>query len=154
MSSKLVLQVGCALTLAVAAASLPAAAQDAHPVLYASGKFPAGRTYQEGDLDALVGREVNSPAYLSGQFVYLGNEHGQPFFSTFDLEGTGRIEFGTALIFVTFYGNTPPGMAVGKILHPTPEEPLTLRSVSRSADGNYLLVQAESWSLPTNQNQQ
>ena len=40
------------------------------------------------------------------------------------------------------------GLTVGKVIVSTPAEPLTLRRVSRSADGALLLVAAESWSLP------
>jgi hypothetical protein len=150
MASKLVLQVGCALTLAVAAASVPAAAQDAQPVLYPSGKFPSGHVYSEGDLDALVGQAFSSPAYLIGRFMYLGESHGAHVFSTFAQAATNpdEIAFGKVLIKVRFRGNVPPGLAVGKAIEPTPEDPLTLKRVLRSQDGKYLLVDAESWSAP------
>jgi hypothetical protein len=150
MASKLVLQVGFALTLAVVAASLPAAAQDAQTPLYASGRFPSGRVYTEGDLDALVGHEIQAPAYLTGRFMYLGESHGARVFSTFAPAATNpdEIAFGQVLIKVRFRGNVPPGLAVGKAIVPTPQDPLTLKRVWRSQDSKHLLVDAESWSAP------
>jgi hypothetical protein len=150
MASKLFRQVGCALTLAVAAASVPAAAQDKQPALYASGRFPAGHVYSEGDLDALAGQALQAPVYLVGKFMYLGESHGARVFSTFAQAETNpdEIAFGQVLIVVRFQGNVPPGLAVGKAIAPTLEDPLTLKRVLRSQDGKYLLVDAESWSAP------
>jgi hypothetical protein len=150
MTSKLFQQLGFALTLAVAAASVPAAAQDAQTPLYASGRFPSGRVYTEGDLDALVGQAIQTPSYLIGRFMYLGESHGARVFSTFAPAETNpdEVAFGKVLIKVRFRGNVPPGLAVGKAIEPTLEDPLTLKRVWRSADGKYLVVAAESWSAP------
>jgi hypothetical protein len=126
------------------------AAQDTQPVLYAAGQFPAGHVYQEGDLESLAGQTLNSPAYLVGRFMYLGESHGARVFSTFAVGETNpdEIAFGQVLIVVRFQGNVPPGLSVGKAIAPTSEDPLTLKRVWRSQDAKYLLVDAESWSAP------
>ena len=77
----------------------------------------------------------------------LGLKEGHYLFSTFTLQ-PGRIDFGSALIRVQFLGNVPPGLTVGKAIAPGPDEPLTLLWVSRSPDGQFLLVDAVSQSLP------
>jgi hypothetical protein len=157
MAPKLFRQVGCALTLAVAAASVPAAAQDSQPRLYPSGHFPKGSIYGETSLPSLVGKTFSSPAYLCGAFICIKQPSDNVYlFSSFDPDSlpSGHIQFRDVLISIRFFNNIPPRLAVGKLIMPNPDDPLTIRRVSRSADGNHLLVQAESWSLPTNQNQQ
>jgi hypothetical protein len=128
----------------------PASAQDS-PRLYAAGRYPAGQAYSEQDLPNLVGQTFNSPAYLVGRFIYLGsNRNKVSVFSTFS-SGAEGISFGRALVGVTFFHNAPPGLQQGKLISPTAEEPLVIRRVSRSADGRYLLVETECWSLPTSE---
>ena len=115
-----VLQVGCALILSVMAA----AAQDPS-FLYAFGKFPAGAVYTEADLKRLVGRELPSPSYLEGRFVYLGFIKGRQLFSTFrpGLTDPYGIAFGNLLMAVAFHDNAPPGLEVGKVIVSTPNGP-------------------------------
>lgn len=142
------LQVGCALILSVMAA----AAQDP-PSFYASGKFPDGAVYTEADLKGLVGRELPSPSYLEGRFVYLGFIEGRQLFSSFrpGLTDPQGIAFGDVLVAVTFHDNAPPGLEVGKVVVSTPREPLNLLSVHRLPDGQKIFAEAESRSLPVSQ---
>jgi hypothetical protein len=130
--------------------AVPASAQTPQP-LYAAGQFPAGQAYSEQDIPSLVGQTFSSHAYLVGKFAYLGvNRNGVSVFSTFS-SGAEGISFGRALVGVTFFHNAPPGLQQGKLISPTAEEPLVIRRVSRSADGRYLLVETECWSLPTSE---
>ena len=147
----MITKISCSIALLIAMA-VAASAQDP-PELYAAGQFPAGNVYQESDLPGLVGTELPDPSYLVGRFVYLGLISGRQTFSSF-MSGPneGEINFGKTLIDVTFFGNISPGLAVGKVIVSTSEEPLTIRRVSRSADGALLLVAAESWSLPSSDN--
>lgn len=115
-----VLQVGCALILSVMAA----AAQDPPP-FYAFGKFSADAVYAEADLKGLVGRELPSPSYLEGRFVYLGFIKGRQLFSTFHpgLTDPHGIAFGNVLMAVAFHGNALPGLEAGKVIVSTPNGP-------------------------------
>jgi hypothetical protein len=137
--------------LTMAAVDVPA--QDA-PRRYAAGQFPDGKIYQESDLAGLVGTALPDASYLVGRFVYLGLINGQRVFSSFapGPNNADAITFGKALIDVAFFGNVPRGLAVGKVIVATPAEPLTIKRVTRSANGALLLVAAESWSLPSPDN--
>lgn len=131
--------------MAVAAVDAPAQESSRR---YASGQFTAGTIYQESDLAGLVDVALPDPSYLVGRFVYLGLINGRQVFSSFTQSADG-IAFGKTLINVTFFGNVPPGLSMGKLIVSTPAEPLTIKRVSRSTDGALLLVAAESWSLPS-----
>jgi hypothetical protein len=145
-------QVRCALaSVLLGLAGVGGVTAQSSPTLYASGQFPVGHVYTEGDLESLVGQTFSTPAYLAGRFLYVGFVHGQHVFSTFTpgLANSDHVVFGKTLIVVKFWGNAPPNLTAGTAIVPTAEEPLTLLRVSRSADGSYLLVQAESLSEPS-----
>jgi hypothetical protein len=139
----------CALLMALTASAQVEGQDSAKPPLYAHGFFPPGQLYGEGDLQNLIDKTLQEPAYLIGIFVYLGNIQGHETFSNYTegLLNDGRIAFGRILIQVKFYDNRPPGLAIGKAIVATPAEPLTLKSV-RPANGGYLIVETESRSAP------
>jgi hypothetical protein len=141
--------VACALLMALIASAQVQGQDSGKPPLYAHGFFPPGQLYGEGDLQNLIDKTLQEPAYLTGIFVYLGNIKGNETFSSYSegLLNDGRIAFGRILIQVKFYDNRPPGLAIGKAIVATPAEPLTLKSVKPS-NGGYLIVVAESWSAP------
>src|SRR4051812_31097698 len=99
--SKVFQRWGCALLLGMTG-PLGLTQAQAQPQLYASGQFPAGRVYTETDLDALDGRLLQTPSYLIGKFIYLGESHGACVFSTFALseKTPHKITFGKVLILV------------------------------------------------------
>jgi hypothetical protein len=118
--------------------------------LYASGQFPPGPIYHESDLPGLIDRVLPNPSYLVGQFVYLPSPletADSKFFSTFGagLSDSKSISFGNAVIFVQFFGNAP-SLALGKVLAPNANDPLTLLAVKRSNDGQKIMVVCESLS--------
>jgi hypothetical protein len=112
----------------------------AQQALYSRGAFSPGRVYNETDLDALDGTPLSTPAYLVGKFPYVRSLNGLDYFTTSGLSVH-------IVIAVKFFNNRPPGLAVGKAIVATPEEPLTLIHVGRLTNG-VLLVVTESWSKP------
>jgi hypothetical protein len=133
--------------MVAAAVDLPA--QDA-PRRYASGQFPVGKIYQESDLDNLIGTALTDLSYLVGRFVYLGSINGLDTCAPYaGPDASGKIIFSRALIRITFFGNAPGGLDLGKVIVATPADPLTLRRVSLSSNGVAILVDVESWSLPS-----
>lgn len=120
------------------------------PARYAAGQFPEGTVYQESDLPGLVGANLPEAAYLVGRFVYLGLINGRQLFSTYrpGLTDPNGIAFGNVLVAVTFHGNLPPGLQLGRVIVSAPSEPLNLVRVGWTQDGQRIFVEAESRSLP------
>ena len=107
--------------------------------LYSPGAFPPGHVYRETDLDALDNTPLSTRSYLVGTFPYVCQRNGLDYFTT-----SGLLHI---LIVVKCFNNRPTGLALGKAIVATPQEPLTLIHVGRLTDG-VLLVVTESWSKP------
>jgi hypothetical protein len=119
------------------------------PQLYPSGHFPKGSIYGETSLPSLVGKTFSYPAYLCGAFICLKQESDNVYlFSSFDPDSLpgGNIRFGDVLIRARFFNNVSPRLAVGKLIVPNPDDPLTILRVTRV--GEKLMVEAESQSEP------
>ncbi len=104
-----------------------------------TGQSTDGHVYTETSVDALVNHQIDIPAYLVGKFIYLGQRNGMYVFSTFT-QTEKELVFGKALVSVKFFNSAPVGLDVGKIIAPTPDNPLTIASVIRSKD--FIFIQA------------
>lgn len=128
--------------------ALPTFSQE-HP-LYTSGHFPSGQFYDETSIETLIGKAIPNPSYLVGRFVYLPSEEETEdlkFFTSFapGLTNPTGISFGQVLIGVKFLNNAP-ALALGKVIVPTSNDPLTIKTVRRSKDGKHVWIETESWS--------
>ena len=106
-----------------------------------TGQFTDVPVYTESSVEALVDHQIANPAYLVGKFIYLGQRNGLYVFSTFS-QTEKELVFGRALIAVRFFDSALPGLDVGKIISPTPDNPLTITSVIRSKD--FIFIQAST----------
>jgi hypothetical protein len=107
--------------------------------LYSPGAFPPGDVYRETDLDGLDDTPLSTRSYLVGTFPYVCRRNGLDYFTA-----SGLLHI---LIVLKCFNNRPTGLALGKAIVATPQEPLTLIHVGRLTDG-VLLVVTESWSKP------
>jgi hypothetical protein len=117
--------------------------------LYASGQFPAGKTYAVEEVIGLNEGALPNPTYLTGQFLCIESRADQALFTTYSKDGD-ELVFGKLVLSVTFFSNRPPGLHAGSLITATSSDPLTIKAVFRRND--LTVVTAESWSLPPKQN--
>lgn len=137
------LRVLAGVTIAVAGAT--SSAPGAEDALFAPWKYPPGRIYRADDLPGLVGRPLQKPAYLVGDFLYLGNVDGKASFRTFT---SPPLRLGNTVLFVQFHHNFPPTLVPGRAVRPDRREPIALLEVKRGANGQ-LIAYGEDIVRPT-----
>jgi hypothetical protein len=111
----------------------------------------SGPIYQMVDLHRLSDQTFASPAYLVGQFIYMGEFQGKQMFRNFTIlpghHGGAPFEhiaLGQDSMAVRFHDNFPGNLNVGSILAPNKEAPLQLERIHRKEDGSVLIL-ADNW---------
>ena len=102
----------------------------------------SGPIYQMTDLRRLGDHAFASPAYLVGQFIYMGEFQCQQMFRNFTIlprhHGGAPFEniaLGQDSMAVRFHDNFPTNLKVGSILAPNKEAPLQLERIHLKEDG-------------------
>jgi hypothetical protein len=130
---------------AVAFAGLISSAPGAEDALFSPWKYPPGRMYRADDLPGLVGRPIQKPAYLVGDFLYLGKVDGKESFRTFT---SPPLRLGNIVLFVKLHYNFPPTLVPGRAVRPDRREPIALLEVKRGTNGE-LIAYGEDIVRPT-----
>ena len=117
----------------------------------AHAQTASGPIYQIADLRRLGDQAFASPAYLVGQFIYMGEFQGKQMFRNFTIlpghHGGAPFEniaLGQDSMAVRFHDNFPGNLKVGSILAPNKQAPLQLERIHRKEDGSVLIL-ADNW---------
>ena len=132
------LRVLAGVTIAVAGAT--SSAPGAEDALFAPWKYPPGRIYRADDLPGLVSQPLQKPAYLVGDFLYLGKVDGKDSFRTFT---SPPLRLGNTVLFVKFHHNFPPTLVPGRAVRPDRREPIALLEVKRGANGQLIAYEED-----------
>lgn len=103
--------------------------------LVRAGKYPPGDIYKTDDLPKLVGKTLKAPAYLVGDFLYVGKVDGKDSFASFT---SPPLRLGNTAVIITFHHNFPPTLVPGKAIKADRKEPIALLSVRRGNDGKII----------------
>ena len=100
-----------------------------------AGKYPPGEIYKTDDLPKLVGKTMKVPAYLVGDFLYVGKVGGKDSFASFT---SPPLRLGNTAVIITFHNNFPPTLVPGRAIKADRREPIALLSVKRGSDGKII----------------
>jgi hypothetical protein len=99
------------------------------------GKYPPGDIYKTEDLPKLVGKKLTAPAYLVGDFLYVGKVDGKDSFASFT---SPPLRLGNTAVMITFHSNFPAGLVPGRAIKADKREPIALLQVKRGDDGKII----------------
>jgi hypothetical protein len=109
----------------------------ANDALFAEGQYPPGPLYKTEDLPGLIGRPLKKPAYLIGDFLYVGKVNGRDSFATYT---SPPLRLGNTAVLIGFHHNFPPTLVAGRAVQANRSHPIALLGVTRSTDGKVIAV--------------
>ena len=100
------------------------------------GKYPPGPIYKAEDLPELAGKPLKLPAYLVGDFLYVGKVDGKDSFATFT--SLTPLRLGNTAVIIAFHRNFPAGLVPGRAIKVPKRAPIALTAVTRAKDGKII----------------
>jgi hypothetical protein len=114
---------------------ISASSGSASTALVPPGKYPPGPIYKAEDLPGLVDKPLKLPAYLVGNFPYVGKVDGKDSFASFT---SPPLRLGNTAVIIAFHRNFPAGLVPGRAIKADKREPIALTSVTRAKDGKII----------------